>query len=99
MDISNLVAHAFRDMARSSDIANQNGGGARIDLGAGDVSVGDAYQVQPFSDTLVEIQMFGTEIQDMLEGSFDRDFSPDGSIGAYPYAARLSWHITASMEK
>ena len=85
MDISNLFAHAFRDTARSSDIAIQNGGGARIDLGADDVSVGDAYQVQPFS----EFQMFGTEIQYVLEGSFERAFSPDGSIGAYPYAAGL----------
>ena len=55
--------------------------------------------MQPFSNTLVELQMFGTEIQDMLEGSFDRAFSPDGSIGAYPYAAGLRWHVTTSMEK
>ena len=70
-----------------------------LKLTVGDVSVGDAYQVQPFSNTLVELQMFGTEIQDMLEGSFDRAFSPDGSIGAYPYAAGLRWHVTTSMEK
>ena len=44
-DISNLVAHAFRDTAKASQIAIQNGGGVRIDIGKGDLSIGDAYQL------------------------------------------------------
>ena len=52
-DISNLVAHAFRDMAKASQIAIQNGGGVRIDIGKGDLSIGDAYQLLPFANTLV----------------------------------------------
>lgn len=98
-DISNLVAHAFRDMARSSDIAIQNGGGVRIDVSAGDFSIGDAYKLLPFANTLVELDMTGAEINAVLEDGLDLALSPDGSTGAYPYAAGLRWHIDASKPK
>ena len=98
-DISNLVAHAFRDMSRTGDIAIQNGGGVRIDVAAGDYSIGDAYQLLPFANTLVELQMTGAEIHQVLEEALDYALTPDGSTGAYPYAAGLRWHIDASKPK
>ena len=42
-DISNIVAHAFREMSKLSDIAIQNGGGTRIDIKEGNITIGDAY--------------------------------------------------------
>ena len=42
-DISNIVAQAFREMSNLSDIAIQNGGGTRVDVAAGDYTLGDAY--------------------------------------------------------
>ncbi|MGC6536012.1 MAG: NAD nucleotidase [Candidatus Puniceispirillaceae bacterium] len=98
-DISNLVAHAFRVMSRTGDIAIQNGGGVRIDVAAGDYSIGDAYQLLPFANTLVELQMTGAEIHQVLEEALDYALTPDGSTGAYPYAAGLRWHIDASKPK
>ena len=86
-DISNLVSHAFRDMARTSDIAIQNAGGVREDVPAGDFTIGDAYKLLPFSNTLVELKMSGEEIKNVLEDALDYALNPEGSTGAYPYAA------------
>ena len=98
-DISNLVSHAFRDMARTSDIAIQNAGGVRVDVPAGDFSIGTAYELLPFSNTLVELKMSGEEIKKVLEDALDYALSPDGSTGAYPYAAGVRWHVDTSQEK
>ena len=98
-DISNLVSHAFRDMARTSDIAIQNGGGVRVDVAAGEFSIGDAYTLLPFANTLVELEMTGAEIAAVLEDALDYALNPEGSTGAYPYAAGLRWDIDASQSK
>ena len=98
-DISNLVSHAFRDMARTSDIAIQNAGGVRIDVPAGDFTIGDAYKLLPFSNTLVELKMSGEEIKNVLEDALDYALNPEGSTGAYPYAAGVRWHVDVSKDK
>ena len=95
-DISMLVAHAFREMAKASDIAIQNGGGVRTDIARGDLTMGDAYKLLPFANTLVEMDMTGAEIKTVLEEALDYALQPDGSTGAYPYAAGLRWHIDAT---
>ena len=92
-DISMLVAHAFREMAKASDIAIQNGGGVRTDIAKGTLTMGDAYKLLPFANTLVEMDMTGAEIKTVLEEAVDYALQPDGSTGAYPYAAGLRWHI------
>ena len=95
-DISMLVAHAFREMAKTSDIAIQNGGGVRTDIAKGDLTMGDAYKLLPFANTLVEMDMTGAEIKAVLEEALDYALQPDGSTGAYPYAAGLRWHVDAT---
>lgn len=95
-DISMLVAHAFREMAKTSDIAIQNGGGVRTDIAKGDLTMGDAYKLLPFANTLVEMDMTGAEIKVVLEEALDYALQPDGSTGAYPYAAGLRWHVDAT---
>jgi 5'-nucleotidase len=95
-DISMLVAHAFREMAKASDIAIQNGGGVRTDIAKGDLTMGEAYLLLPFANTLVEMDMTGAEIKTVLEEALDYALQPDGSTGAYPYAAGLRWHIDAT---
>ena len=95
-DISMLVAHAFREMAKASDIAIQNGGGVRTDIAQGDLTMGDAYKLLPFANTLVEMDMTGAEIKTVLEEALDYALQPDGSTGAYPYAAGLRWRVDAT---
>ncbi|OQX10763.1 MAG: hypothetical protein BWK76_20170 [Desulfobulbaceae bacterium A2] len=95
-DITNLVAQAFRQQDPSADIALQNAGGTRSDLPAGPISVENAYTLLPFANTLVELRMSGAEIRQTLEEAVDYALRPEGSSGAYPYAAGLRWNVDLS---
>jgi len=95
-DIPNLVAYAFREMSITSQIAIQNAGGVRIDIPEGDVTIGTAYTLLPFANTLVELDMTGAEIKDVLEEAVEYALRSDGSTGAYPYAAGLRWTVDLS---
>lgn len=98
-DISNLVAQAFKTMSITSDIAIQNAGGVRTDIAMGDITIGDAYTLLPFANTLSELSMTGAEIIAVLEDAYDYALSPDGSTGAYPYASGLRWDVDSSQTK
>ena len=98
-DVATLVAHAMRTMRPTAEIAIQNAGGVRIHLPAGDISIGDAYLLLPWANTLVEMQATGAEIHAALEDALDYAMNPDGSTGAFPYAAGLRWHIDAARPK
>ncbi len=95
-DIQQLVAEAFRSRSFESDISIQNAGGVRIDVPAGELTIATAYTILPFSNTLVNLDMTGTEIKQVLEEGFDFALAPDGSTGAYPYAAGLRWDADAT---
>jgi len=98
-DISNIVAKAFRDMSKTSDIAIQNGGGVRVDIAEGELTIGDAYTLLPFSNTIVELDMTGNELKTVLEEALDYAISEGGSSGAYPYASGMRWKVDASQPK
>lgn len=98
-DITNIVAKAFRDMSKTSDIAIQNGGGVRVDVAEGELTIGDAYTLLPFANTIVELDMTGAEIHAVLEDALDYSMQEGGSTGAYPYASGLRWKIDASKAK
>jgi len=97
-DITNIVAQAFRRQDPAADIAIQNAGGTRTDLPAGPISVETAYALLPFANTLVELRMSGAEIRQTLEEAVDYALKPDGSSGAYPYAAGLRWTVDLSRQ-
>jgi len=98
-DIGNLVAFAYRNMSKTSQIAIQNAGGVRVDVPAGPFTIGDAYTLLPFANSLIEFDMSGAEIHAVLEDALDYALSPGGSTGAYPYAAGLRWRIDATKPK
>ncbi|TQV88060.1 5'-nucleotidase C-terminal domain-containing protein [Aliikangiella coralliicola] len=95
-DISNVVAKAFLTVTPTADIAIQNGGGVRVDVAAGDYSIGDAYTLLPFSNTLVTLEMTGQQIVDVLEEALANTLDNDGSSGSYPYASGLRFSVDAS---
>ena len=70
-DLSVLVAHAFRELAKASEIVIQNGGGVRTDIAKGDLTMGDAYKLLSFANTLIEMDMSGAEIKTVLEEALD----------------------------
>ncbi len=92
-DIQQLVTEAFRVRSFESDISIQNSGGVRIDIPSGDITIADAYELLPFSNTIVNLEMTGGEIKATLEEAIAFALDPDGSSGAYPYAAGLRFDV------
>jgi len=93
--LSNLVAEVQRWATRTDErggaqIAFMNPGGLRTDLSdtAGDgfpetVTYREAADVQPFANTLVNMQMTGAQIRTVLEQQWQRDAK--GSIPSRPF--------------
>ncbi len=69
--LGNLITDAMRaaDLGdgRRSDIALHNDGGIRADLDAGPITYAELYAVLPFDDTLVNLDLTGAQVKDMLE--------------------------------
>ena len=55
--VCNLVAQAFLKAEKTSDVAIQNGGGCRSDIAQGNFTIADAWNVLPFSNTLVTLEV------------------------------------------
>ena len=92
-DIQQLVTDAFRIRSFESDFAIQNSGGVRIDIPAGEVTIADVFELLPFANTIVNLEMTGTEIKAVLEDAIAFSIEPDGSTGAYPYASGLRFDV------
>ena len=60
----------FTDVMKESsqsDIAFTNAGGIRTDIKAGDITVGDIYEVMPFDNKIVTGKMTGEQIKQIVE--------------------------------
>jgi 5'-nucleotidase len=70
--LGSFIADAQRAATRA-DVAITNLGGIRSDLGLGgsEVTFGDLFQIQPFDNRMVVIEMSGAELLDMLESQWD----------------------------
>ncbi len=64
-----------------SDACIQNAGGVRIAIEKGDISMGDAYTLLPFANTLYELKMSGSEIKQVLEDAIN-NIKKGGSSGS-----------------
>ncbi len=95
-DIGNHVAKAFLTVAPTADIAIQNAGGTRVDVAAGEHTIGDAYSLLPFSNTLWTLDMTGEELRAVLEEALSNTLDNGGSTGSYPYASGLRFEVDAS---
>ena len=65
-NLGDLCADAYRDQS-GADIAFVNGGGIRVSIDAGDITLGDILQVHPFGNALCVIEATGQQILDALE--------------------------------
>lgn len=64
--LGDLVTDAMRE-AVGADIAFQNNGGLRADLAEGEVTRGDIYEVMPFDNTIVTMDLTGAQVRRALE--------------------------------
>jgi 5'-nucleotidase / UDP-sugar diphosphatase len=67
----------------------------RTDIAAGNFTYEDAYNLLPFSNTLVLLEMNGSDIKLVLEQALESSFT-GGSTGSYPYAAGLRYDVDAN---
>lgn len=88
-----VVAEAFLNYLPKADVAIQNAGGVRAELKEGDFTAGDAYTILPFSNTVVTIDMKGSEIVKVLNEALTYAQGPSGSTGAVPYSSHLRYDV------
>ncbi|HIU64556.1 MAG TPA: 5'-nucleotidase C-terminal domain-containing protein [Candidatus Avacidaminococcus intestinavium] len=99
-DVQQLVAEAFLQQGKkyfNADISIQNGGGVRVDLPQGDITVEKIYTVLPFKNTLVQLNATGQEIKAVLEDAMDA--VTRNNTGSYPYAGGLQWDVDLTQAK
>lgn len=78
-NLGNLVADAMR-FAGNADVAVQNGGGIRTSVAAGDVTVGDTFNVLPFTNLVKRAPSVSAEqLKGILEHSVAMA-SPAGAV-------------------
>jgi len=64
--IGDWMADCYRDAA-GADVALQNGGGIRADIPAGPVTLRTIFNVMPFDNTLVKLNMRGSDLRAVLD--------------------------------
>jgi len=60
------TADAMREAA-NADIAFQNAGGIRTNIPAGNITMGNLYEVFPFDNTVVTVEMTGAQVMKVLQ--------------------------------
>jgi 5'-nucleotidase len=87
--LGNLIADAQRVMT-SADFAFMNPGGIRADLGAGEVTWGELFTIQPFGNDLVSMDLTGAQIKTLLE----QQWSPTSSRILKTSGLTYTWDST-----
>ncbi|MCG8548968.1 MAG: 5'-nucleotidase C-terminal domain-containing protein [Desulfobacterales bacterium] len=89
-----LVAQAFYEQVPHADMCIQNAGGVRTGIQKGVIRFSTVYGMLPFSNTLIEIEMSGRSIRQLLEQALEYVLKNDAK-GAFPYAYGLRYDIDA----
>lgn len=95
-DIAPIVAKSFYDLSNRADACIQNAGGVRMSVDEGNVTMGTAYSLLPFANTLFEIEMYGNEIKQVLEDALNNYLDNGGSTGSFPYAYGLRYDVNTN---
>jgi 5'-nucleotidase len=96
-DIAPLVSKAFYKLDPNSDLCIQNGGGVRVSIASGDLTLKRCYELLPFSNTMYEIKMTGSEIKQVLEDALSNALD-NGSTGSFPYAYAIRYDVDAAKD-
>jgi len=100
-DIQQIVAEAFLQQGKAffgADLSIQNGGGVRVDLPRGPITLKDVYTVLPFNNT-VQLNATGAEVKAALEDAVEGVVGPMYNTGCYPYTGGLRWRLDLTRPK
>ncbi|MEK7863729.1 MAG: bifunctional UDP-sugar hydrolase/5'-nucleotidase, partial [Chloroflexota bacterium] len=74
--LGNMITDAFLEYGRQqgwkTDVAFYNAAGVRAPLAAGPVTFGQLYQVLPFGNTIVSVDLTGVQLKEVLEDASGR---------------------------
>ena len=93
-NLGDLCADAFRDQGKA-DIGFVNGGGIRVPIPTGDITVDSVMKVHPFGNELCVIEATGQQILDALEWSVHA--SP-GEFGGFLQVSGLTFTYRTDIE-
>ncbi|MCD7035190.1 5'-nucleotidase C-terminal domain-containing protein [Metabacillus sp. GX 13764] len=82
--LGNLIADGMKYYMKS-DFALMNGGGIRDVLNAGPVTWGELFNIQPFGNTLVKLEIKGADLYTIMNAQLSAQYGPDYSIGGFTY--------------
>ncbi len=86
-NLGNFIADMMRDFGKT-DIAIMNGGGIRGSLAEGSITLGDAFRVLAFDNTLVTLQLTGAQLREALENGVSQ---VEQGGGRFPQVSGLSF--------
>ncbi|MGJ9459540.1 5'-nucleotidase C-terminal domain-containing protein [Oceanobacillus sp. CF4.6] len=82
--LGNLIADGMK-ANMDSDFAMQNGGGIRDHLLAGEVTWGELYNILPFGNTLMTVEVTGADLYPIINEQLSPTYGPDYSISGLHY--------------
>jgi 2',3'-cyclic-nucleotide 2'-phosphodiesterase (5'-nucleotidase family) len=88
-NLGDLCADAYRAQS-GADIAFVNGGGVRVNIEAGDITLNDILKVHPFGNAMCVIEVTGQQILDALEWGAR---AVPGENGGFLQVSGLSYEI------
>ena len=93
-NLGDLCADAYIDQS-GADVALVNGGGIRVSINKGDITLNDILKVHPFGNMLTVIEVSGQQILDALEWG-TREVP--GESGGFPQVSGLTYEIHTYLE-
>lgn len=93
-NLGDLCADAYRDQGEA-DVAFVNGGGIRVSIPAGDITLGDILKVHPFGNALCVVEATGQQILDALEWGAR---NVPGENGGFLQVSGLTYEIHTYIE-
>ena len=93
-NLGDLCADAYR-IQSGADIAFVNGGGVRVSIAAGDITLNDILKVHPFGNAMCVIEVTGQQILDALEWGAR---NVPGENGGFLQVSGLSYEIHSYIE-
>ena len=93
-NLGDLCADAYIDQS-GADVALVNGGGIRVSMPKGEITMNDILKVHPFGNMLTVIEVTGQQILDALEWG-TREVP--GESGGFPQVSGLTYEIHTYLE-
>lgn len=94
-NLGDLCADAYLDQAGEADIAFVNGGGIRVAINKGNITLNDILKVHPFGNSLTVIEVTGQQVLDALEWSVH---ALPGEFGGFDQVAGLTFEYDATID-